>query len=674
MEKVNWGILGTGAIAKAFAHGLAQSETGRAVAVGSRSRETAEAFGNAHGIALRHGSYEALLADANVRAVYISTPHPFHPEWAIKAVEAGKHVFCEKPLALNQWQAQVMIEAARRNGVYLSEAFKCRFHPQTARLVELIREGAIGEVRMIRTSFGFGGGDRIDPDSRLFKNALGGGAILDVGCYAVAAARLIAGAATGRPFANPVKVAGAGRIGTTGVDEWAAAVLQFESGITAQVSTSIRAGLENTIEVDGSAGRITLPNPWVNDRENAATGRIIVTSGGEPREYEIPAPATSFALEADGVARALAAGRCEPEPPAMTWDDSLGNLAALDAWRTQVGVVYEQEKPAPGSSSLAGLPVRVRKEGPYPAMRHGRIDGLEKPVSRFIFGALTAHSSFAKAQVLFDHWLECGGNAFDTSFHYGMGKCDRVLGDWMACRGVRDEVVIVAKGAHTPCCNPEDLTRQLEESLELLRTDHADVYIMHRDNEEIPVGEFIDVLNEHAAAGRIGAFGGSNWSPRRFAEANAYAAANGRRGMSILNNNLSLARMVDPVWPGCLHGSDPESRQWMADNDVIHFAWSSQARGFFTERTDRELDNPGYDPELRRCWISEGNLERRRRAMELAEAKSVLPINIAAAYVLCQPFESYALIGPENIREMETCLPALDVELTPAEIDWLWGK
>jgi aryl-alcohol dehydrogenase-like predicted oxidoreductase len=416
-----------------------------------------------------------------------------------------------------------------------------------------------------------------------------------------------------------------------------------------------------------------VPNPWVADRENAVAGKILLAAGGETREIEVPAPATSFALEADAVARAVAAGRCEPEAPGMSWDDTLGNLAALDAWRKEAGVVYAQEKPAPRAVNLAGRPVGVRKEGRTPAMRYGRIGGLEKPVSRFIFGALTAHGSFAKAQVLFDHWLDCGGNAIDTAFHYGMGKCDRVLGEWMASRGVRDEVVLVAKGAHTPCCNPGDLTRQLEQSLEFLRTDHTDIYIMHRDNEDIPVGEFIDVLNAHVEAGRIGVFGGSNWSPERFAEANAYAAAKGKRGMSILNNNLSLARMVDPVWEGCLHMAAPESRRWMAGNGIVHFSWSSQARGFFTGRTDRELESPGYDPELRRCWISEDNLGRRDRAIKLAEKKGVRPINIAAAYVLCQPFESFALIGPETVHEMETSLPALGVELTQEEIDYLWG-
>ena len=347
MEKLRWGILGTGAIAKAFAHGLKQSQTGKLVAVGSRAAKSAKAFGDEHGIKTCHASYEALLSDKNVQAVYISTPHPFHAEWSIKAVKAGKHVLCEKPLALNQWQAQVMFAEAEKAGVFLSEAFMYRFHPQTAKLVELIREGAIGQVRMVRTSFGFGGGDQIDVESRLFSNELAGGGIMDVGCYAVSGARLVAGAAVGKPFDNPVKIAAAGHVGSTSVDEWAAAVLQFDSGITAQVSTSIRATLDNVIEVIGSNGQLLVPNPWVADRVNAVDGRIIQKNGKDSVVHEVPASATSFAMEADGVAAAIADGRVEPVSPAMTHTDTLGNLAVMDEWRKQVGVVYPHEQPAP---------------------------------------------------------------------------------------------------------------------------------------------------------------------------------------------------------------------------------------------------------------------------------------------------------------------------------------
>ena len=148
---LRWGILGTGNIAHAFASGLAHSLTGKLVAAGSRSAATSMRFGQEYGLAADscHASYEALLADPKVEAVYISNPHPGHAEWAIRCAQAGKHILCEKPLAMNHRQAACVVEAARRHDVFLMEAFMYRCHPQTARIVELIREGAIGEVRVI---------------------------------------------------------------------------------------------------------------------------------------------------------------------------------------------------------------------------------------------------------------------------------------------------------------------------------------------------------------------------------------------------------------------------------------------------------------------------------------------------------------------------------------------
>src|SRR5947209_423396 len=154
-QRLQWGIIGTGAIAKIFARGLAASRTGRLVAVGSRTPAAAETFADAFDAPHRHGSYDSLLADPAVQAVYISTPHPMHAEWAIKAAEAGKHILCEKPLTLNHAEAMVVVEAALRHDVFLMEAFMYRCHPQTAKLIELIRSGVIGSVRVIQVTFSF---------------------------------------------------------------------------------------------------------------------------------------------------------------------------------------------------------------------------------------------------------------------------------------------------------------------------------------------------------------------------------------------------------------------------------------------------------------------------------------------------------------------------------------
>jgi aryl-alcohol dehydrogenase-like predicted oxidoreductase len=199
--------------------------------------------------------------------------------------------------------------------------------------------------------------------------------------------------------------------------------------------------------------------------------------------------------------------------------------------------------------------------------------------------------------------------------------------------------------------------------------DYLDIYMMHRDNLDVPVGEFVDVLNEHVKAGRIRAFGGSNWTSARMDEANAYAKKKGLQGFSALSNNFSLARMVEAPWNGCLAASDPQSRAWLEETQMPLMPWSSQARGFFVDGL--AAPDKRDDQELVRCWYSDDNFQRLSRAQELARKKGVLTINIALAYVLCQPFPTFPLIGPRSLRELHTSLPALEVELSPQEVRWL---
>ena len=253
-DKLAWGIIGAGGIARAFARGLATSKTGELVAIGSRSQESADKFGAEFGLTHCHGSYEALLADPAVQAVYIATPHPKHAEWAIKAADAGKHILCEKPLTMNWPEAMAVVEAARRNDVFLMEAFMYRCHPQTRKLVELIKDGAIGDVRVIQATFSFHAA--FDPDRRLLNPDLGGGGILDVGCYCASMVRLVAGVALGEPFADPIDVKGVGHLGETGVDEWALAILKFPGDIVAELSAGVQVNQDNTVRIFGSRGNL----------------------------------------------------------------------------------------------------------------------------------------------------------------------------------------------------------------------------------------------------------------------------------------------------------------------------------------------------------------------------------------------------------------------------------
>jgi predicted dehydrogenase len=339
-DKLRWGLLGTGNIARKFAQGVAHSRTGQVVAAGSRSQAKADAIGDELGIPRRHATYEALLADADVDAVYISTPHPMHAEWAIKAAEAGKHVLCEKPLTMNHAEAAAVVEAARRSDVFLMEAFMYRCSPQTARLIELVRGGAVGEVRMIRATFSFR--CPYDPEGRLLNKSLGGGGIMDVGCYTVSMARLIAGVAAGKDFAEPSELEAFGRIGATGVDEWAVAILRFPGDILACLSSGVQLNQDNAVCVFGSEGHIVVPWPWAPAREGGATHiRVFKNGRPEPEEIVVETSDWLYGLEADTVAANIS--RRQAPSPAMSWDDSLGNMKTLDRWREAIGLTYEAD-------------------------------------------------------------------------------------------------------------------------------------------------------------------------------------------------------------------------------------------------------------------------------------------------------------------------------------------
>lgn len=661
--KLNWGLLGAGAIARAFAKGLSQSETGVAYAVGSRSQEKSDAFAKEHDVAKSYGSYEKLLADPDVQAIYVSTPHPLHAEWAIKVLNAGKHVLVEKPFALNQWQTQAVMEAAKLNKKLVMEAFMYRCHPQTARLVELIKEKVIGDVRFIRASFSFQ--TTFDPNSRLFANDLAGGGIMDVGCYAASISRLVAGAAINKKFDDPIEVKGSAKLGPTGVDHWAGATIKFASGIIAELFTGVEANGDNALYVFGSQGNLKVPNAFVANRSNVDIGKIIITRSGEPwREEIVEAGCTSFAYEADAFAAGIALG--EAPAPAQSIDDTLGNMRTLDRWRESAGLTYSQETAANyPKTTISGSPLSVDANA---TMTYAKIANLDRKVSRLIMG-VDNQRSFAQCATMFDDFFAKGGNTFDTAYIYGGGSMETMLGQWIALRGVRDQVNVIVKGCHTPYAVPDALTVQLKESLGRSKIGVADIYMMHRDNLDVPVGEFVDVLNEHVKAGRIKTFGGSNWSLARVQAANDYAASKGLQGFSVVSNNFSLARMVNPVWTGCVSASDVDSRMWFEKTQTSLLSWSSQARGFFLP--GRAAPEKTEDEELVRCWYSPDNFDRLKRANELAAKKNVAPINIALAYVLTQPFPTFALIGPRTLEETRTSLPGLTVQLTPQEVKWL---
>jgi predicted dehydrogenase len=319
---IRWGVAGPGGIAARFAQGMALVDDGEIRAVASRSVERAEAFADSFEIKTRYGDYAALAEDPEVDVVYVATPHVRHEADTVMFVEAGKHVLCEKPFALNARQARRMVDAARASGVFLMEALWSRFLPAYRRLAEVLAEGRIGEPLMVEGDFGFR--RPVVPEHRLFDLQLGGGALLDLGIYPVHLCSLVFGA--------PERVLASGMVGSTGVDEQVAAVLHHPGGGLGVVKAAIRVALACTARISGSEGWIDLPAfmhcpQWISVGGPKGVERIDGAFEGEGLRFQVAE-----------VHRCLAAGLTES--PVMPLDESLTMMATLDAIRAQLGLVY----------------------------------------------------------------------------------------------------------------------------------------------------------------------------------------------------------------------------------------------------------------------------------------------------------------------------------------------
>ena len=274
---------------------------------------------------------------------------------------------------------------------------------------------------------------------------------------------------------------------------------------------------------------------------------------------------------------------------------------------------------------------------------------------------------------MFDHFYGSGGRIFDTAFIYNNGMGDKYLGDWINSRQVEKDVIVLGKAAHTPQCEPEYIRPQILESLDRLNIQKLDIFCLHRDNNEVPVSEFIDALNAVKNEGLINLIGASNWELERFSEARDYAQINNKESFTVLSNNFSLAEMVEPVWPGCV-GVNNNYMDYIINNDIMLFPWSSQARGFFIKKkevtSNEHFSNPSMEEEIR-VWHDEKNLKRRAKCFEIAQQRNLQPIQVALAYVLHKSSLIFPLIGPRTIFETNSSIEATQIELSNQELSEL---
>ncbi len=315
---VRWGIVGTGGIARAFAADLRLTDSGVVSAVGSRGQESADRFADELSIERRHPSYESLVEDPDVDAVYVATPHPMHRDNAILALRAGKPVLVEKPFAMNAAEAIEIVEVARETGLFAMEAMWTRFLPHIAVIRDWLAEGVLGEIVTVSADHGQWFAE--DPAFRLFAPELGGGALLDLGIYPVSFASMVLGA--------PDRIVALSDPAFTGVDAQTSMVLGYESGAHAVLTCTLRAKTATRAAIVGTDARIEVDGNFY-----APTSMALVPRTGEPTRVPSTHEGRGLRHQADEVARRLAAG--DPESPLLSLDESISIMRTMDAVQAQ---------------------------------------------------------------------------------------------------------------------------------------------------------------------------------------------------------------------------------------------------------------------------------------------------------------------------------------------------
>ena len=303
-------------------------------------------------------------------------------------------------------------------------------------------------------------------------------------------------------------------------------------------------------------------------------------------------------------------------------------------------------------------------------MLFGEIAGLEKKISKIILGN-DKQKKYTAASKLWDFYYENGGNAFDNSIYYRGGESEKFLGKWIKSRGLERNIVLISKVGEESS-QPSEIFNLLQKSLERLQSNIVDILILHHHSKQVPINEYIDALNEIKSSGKIKLFGISNISKERFDESLKWSNTNNKTPFSIINNQFSLAKMEKPLWPDCLSINSKDYIKYLENKNINHFAWSSQARGFFIkENFIKKFLRRKFHRHLKDCFYSTDNIEKRKRAEELSYKYNCSSNDIALSWVIDQKFPSYAIIGPKNNSELRFSMNSINILLSDEDKKWL---
>jgi dihydrodiol dehydrogenase / D-xylose 1-dehydrogenase (NADP) len=324
---MRWGIIGTGNIAKIFARDIPFAEGAELVAVGSRNQATADAFGDMFNIPRRYDSYDGVINDPAVDVVYVATPHPAHHDVTIALLNAGKHVLCEKPFAMNTAEAREMVDAARANNRFLMEAMWTRFRPAMVKVRELIQGGEIGDVQYLTANMGWN--NPFDAEFRLFNKELGGSALLDAGVYAVSFAHMVLG--------EPDQIVSVATLGETGVDENCMITTHYPGGAVANAGITVRASSRNLAMIAGTGGSILMDHDW-----HRPTTFTVFRDGQDPEPFDFSHEGIGYQFEMMEVMRCIREGKTEH--PVMPLDETLQIMSIMEKVIRDWGVTYPTDR------------------------------------------------------------------------------------------------------------------------------------------------------------------------------------------------------------------------------------------------------------------------------------------------------------------------------------------
>ena len=432
MSKVRWGIIGTGSIANAFAHSIKHCNHSELIAVFGRNKETLQTFSQKFDVA-GINEIDELVASNVIDAIYIATPHSSHFEYALQAIKNNKHVLCEKPIAMNHIESMVLFGLAKDHGVFLMEAYMYRTHPQTFNILKNIESLCdTNEKVEINSSFGFHA--EIPKDHRLRNPMLGGGAIMDVGCYPLSMSKLLAGHILKKPYADPISIEASGNLDETGVDSNSKARILFSENIEANISCAINEVYENNLEIISGDYKLSVSQPWHCGQFQDGHSSIKVYSKNKlVDEISYKDEVGLFTREIDHASDCILNNKLESD--LISHADSQSIMLWLDKWRKELGIKCPHESKETSQLIKSKFFSTQNKK-----LEGIKIDGFDKDFSRLALGC-DNQTSDIHAFAMFDYFYGAGGRVFDTAYIYNNGMGDKYLGNWINSRGLQEEVI-----------------------------------------------------------------------------------------------------------------------------------------------------------------------------------------------------------------------------------------